>query len=292
MQAIRDGLHEIVEADRPMSVRQVFYQAVTRGLVEKTELAYNATVGRLLLEMRRDGTIPYSWIADGTRWMRKPSSYTGLAAFIERHQDAYRRDPWAESDTYLEVWCEKDALAGVIYGITAQYDVPLMISRGFASESYLHSSAEAIDDEIYGEPDKGLAVVYYFGDFDPSGLKIGTSIEAAIRRILTEQFDWPDEAHDMLEFRRVAVTEEQIEDWALPTRPTKVKGNAHAADWTEDQGSVELDAIPAGQLRALVRDCIELHVDHEQLIQLRIVEAEEREQLALFGQQVAAGDAP
>jgi hypothetical protein len=34
---IRAGLHEIVGSDHPMSVRQVFYQAVTRGLVEKTE---------------------------------------------------------------------------------------------------------------------------------------------------------------------------------------------------------------------------------------------------------------
>jgi hypothetical protein len=34
---IRARLYQIVEADQPMSVRQVFYQAVTRGLVEKTE---------------------------------------------------------------------------------------------------------------------------------------------------------------------------------------------------------------------------------------------------------------
>jgi hypothetical protein len=44
MQDIRDGLFEIVEADQPMSVRQVFYQAVTRSLVDKTELAYKAIV--------------------------------------------------------------------------------------------------------------------------------------------------------------------------------------------------------------------------------------------------------
>ena len=43
MQDIREGLYAILEADNPMSVRQVFYQAVTRGLVDKTELAYKTT---------------------------------------------------------------------------------------------------------------------------------------------------------------------------------------------------------------------------------------------------------
>jgi hypothetical protein len=134
IQSIRDGLYEIVAADQPMTVRQVFYQAVSRGLVPKSEAAYKSTVGRLLVEMRRDGTLPYSWLADGTRWQRKPSTYTGLSAFIERHQRAYRRDLWAESDTYVEVWVEKEALAGTIYDVTAEYDVPLMPKWPFQTE--------------------------------------------------------------------------------------------------------------------------------------------------------------
>ena len=109
-----------------MTVRQIFYQAVTRGLVEKTELAYKATVGRLLLLMRREGILPYEWLADGTRWMRKPASYTGIAAFIERHQHTCYRDLWAESDADVEVWCEKEALGGTISDVTYEYDVPPM----------------------------------------------------------------------------------------------------------------------------------------------------------------------
>jgi hypothetical protein len=55
-------------------VRGVFYQAVTRGLVAKTEAEYKRTVIRLLGIMRREGELPYGWIADETRWMRKPAS--------------------------------------------------------------------------------------------------------------------------------------------------------------------------------------------------------------------------
>jgi hypothetical protein len=185
MTEIRDGLYEILEQDNPASVRQVFYQATVRGLVPKTEAAYKNTVGRLLVLMRRDSTIPYRWLVDGTRWMRKPATYTGLNSFIERHQHAYRRDLWAESEAYVEIWVEKEALAGTIFEVTAEYDVPLMVSRGFASESYLHSAAETIHAQCYrdAEPDavgrvlntRG-ALIYYLGDYDPSGTKIDPAI--------------------------------------------------------------------------------------------------------------------
>jgi hypothetical protein len=179
--AIRKGLRRIVAADKPMTVRQVFYRAVVAGLVDKTEADYKGTVARLLVEMRRDGTIPYDWIADGTRWMRQPAVYTGLGDFIERHQNAYRRDIWAELDEYVEIWVEKEALAGVFYAVTSRYGVPLMVIRGFASESYLYSAAETVTGGFRAS--KRRACIYFFGDFDPSGLKIGQSIEAGLRRM-------------------------------------------------------------------------------------------------------------
>ena len=74
----------------------------------------------------------------------------------------------------------------------------------------------------------------------------------------------------------------------LPTRPTKRTGT-HANGWAEDKPSVELDAIAPKTLRSMVRSCIEQHIDRDQLKHLRTVEAPEREQLEMFGQQVAAG---
>jgi hypothetical protein len=296
MAELRAGLFQIVEADQPMTVRQVFYQASVADLVEKTEGEYNATVARLLLEMRRAGVIPYHWISDNTRWQRKPRTYRGLADFIEGHQRAYRRDLWASADDYLEIWLEKEALAGVVYDVTAEYDVPLMVSRGFASESYLYSAADAITDELCSKLDLGVvgakdrAFVYYFGDYDPSGLHISNQIERGLRRLcaeLTRGFE-----PEILVFERVAVTEEQIEPWNLPTRPTKKQGNSHANGWPDGRPSVELDAFSATDLRNIVRNCIEQHVDQGELDHLRKVEAAEREQLAMFGRQVAGEAAP
>jgi hypothetical protein len=266
-----------------MTVRQVFYRAVVAGLINKTEGEYQNVVMRLLLEMRRAGELPYSWISDSTRWMRKPATYTGLADFIERHQHAYRRDLWAESNTYVEIWCEKEALAGVLHDVTAEYGVPLMVSRGFSSESYLYSAACAVTNQLSTNGGAVEAAIYYFGDYDRDGFRISAAIEAGLRRLCPQLM--PSWEEDELTFKRVAVDDFQIKLLGLPTRPAK-KG-ATSKDWPADRPCVELDAIPPSALRGLVRACIEQHVDREQLAHLRAVEAAEREQLAMFAQRAA-----
>ena len=41
----------------------------------------------------------------------------------------------------VEIWCEKDALAGVMWDPASAYDVPLMVSRGMPSITFLHGTA-------------------------------------------------------------------------------------------------------------------------------------------------------
>jgi len=50
---------------------------------------------RLLGEMREAGEIPFEWIADNTRWMRKPSAFTGIEACLNSCANSYRRDLWS-----------------------------------------------------------------------------------------------------------------------------------------------------------------------------------------------------
>ena len=60
------------------------------------------------------GKSPYDWISDNTRWTRKSRSYRGIDHFLQLTIDTYRRDLWASGDVHVEVWIEKDALAGVV----------------------------------------------------------------------------------------------------------------------------------------------------------------------------------
>lgn len=265
---IRDSIFEVVSRYKPMTVRQVFYQLVTRRVIAKTEAEYKGTVCRLLVDMRRDGTIPYHWIADNTRWMRKPHSYSGLQHLLDNAQRFYRRDVWDWQDVYVEVWLEKEALAGVLYDVTAEWDVPLMVTRGYPSLSYMHSAAETIASQC--KP----AHLYYFGDHDPSGVDITRHVEAEIRK-LAPRVD--------LTFERVAVTRQQIIDFDLQTRPTK-KTDSRAKSFEGE--SVEVDAIPPDDLRDICRRCIEQHVDDDQLERMREVESAERDTLARLAESI------
>ena len=256
---VRDAIYDVLATDNPMTVRQCFYALTVRQVIDKTEAEYNGTVVRLLTQMRREGVIPYSWIGDNTRWMRKPTTYRRIGDFLRQTAQFYCRDLWVNADCYVEIWCEKDALAGVITEETDPYDVPLMVSRGFSSDTYLQSAAEAIEAE-----DKP-AFIYQFGDHDPSGIWIAKKIEEGLRYHASDA---------EIYFERVAVTPEQIDLWSLPSRPTKREDNTHARGFDGD--SVELDAIPVGQLRALVRECIEQHVDDHQLRILKTAETSER----------------
>jgi len=190
----RDSLLAIVKAMRPMTVRQVFYQATVRGIVEKLEAGYTK-VQTDLAQMRRTGTLPYGWLADNTRWQRKLRSFGSIQEALDETAHFYRKALWADTDACVEIWLEKDALSGVVYPITAQFDVPLMISRGYASLSFLHSAADAIGD--LGVP----VYLYHLGDFDPSGVNAGEKIEETLREMAPDA-----EIH----FERIAVNPEQI----------------------------------------------------------------------------------
>jgi len=71
------ALRRIVDEQRPMTVRQVFYQTTVRGIVPKTENGYQQ-VADALGQLRRSGAMPFSWLTDHTRWARKPTTFRNI----------------------------------------------------------------------------------------------------------------------------------------------------------------------------------------------------------------------
>jgi hypothetical protein len=136
-----------------------------------------------------------------------------------------------------------------------------MVTVGFPSLTYLYDAADTIS-----QVDKP-AYIYYFGDFDPSGVQIPKTVEQRLR-----QFAPDSEIH----FDCRAVQEWQIDAWDLPTRPTK-KSDSRAKTFGER--SVELDAIPPETLREQIQACIDRHLDPLAFERLKVVEAAEKDTL-------------
>ena len=270
----REALLAIIDDGKPMTVRQVFYQATVRGLVEKAESGYGKVQNDLTL-MRRDGVLPYDWLADNTRWQRKPQTFDSVEQALRETAAFYRKSLWTDADSYVEIWLEKDALSGVILPITSMYDVPLMVARGYASLSFLYNAADYINTLTVP------TYIYHLGDFDPSGVNAGEKIEETLREMA------PDAE---IYFERLAVTEEQIDAWNLPTRPTK-KSDTRSKSFGDI--SVELDAIEPNRLRQIVQEAIEQHLPQEQYAVLKAAEESERKIIRrLVGDAIADGETP
>jgi hypothetical protein len=278
MQAIRDEIVAVLEVDNPMSVRQVFYQLVVRGVIDKSEQAYHGVVIRLLTEMRMSEEISFSWIVDESRRTRDHQTYDNITDALNDTARFYRRSALRESDVYIEIWSEKEALSGIIWGVASEYDVPVVVSKGVPSLTQLYGSFQDICSAA--EHDK-RSYIYQFGDHDPSGCLIPKVITSRLNEFC-ERYDCAPPTVE-----RIALTQEQIHRHRLPTRPTKRAGNSHAKQFMGD--STELDALPPNVLRGLVRECIERHISPAQVEALRAAEESERSIIEEFARD--AGDA-
>jgi hypothetical protein len=278
MQSIRATIKAVLKADHPMTVRQVFYQLVVRNVIDKTEAQYDGVVIRLLTDMRMSEQIPFDWIVDESRRTRITITFDNVADALNDTAKFYRRSVLRESDVYIEIWCEKEALSGIIYDIARDYDVPVAISKGVPSLSQIYISFTHICAAArVGKP----SYIYQFGDHDPSGCLIPKIIESR----LGELCDKYDCARPTVE--RIALTPEQIRRYRLPSRPTKRAGNNHAKQFTGR--STELDALPPSDLRDLVRDCIERHIPSYQVAALRAAEESERDIIEAFARDAEDG---
>jgi hypothetical protein len=266
VQAIREAITSLLAADHPQTVRQVFYQLVARGVIDKTEGEYQRTVIRLLGEMRLAGEVRWDWIVDESRRTRTTRTFDNIGDALRETARYYRRSALRDCDSYIEVWSEKEALAGIIWEEASTYDVPVVVSKGMPSLTQVYGSFI----NVYRAARAGKeSYLYQFGDHDPTGCLIPQATKARLHHFC-EKHDCPPPT-----IERIALTEEQIRQHRLPTRPTKRHGNTHAHNFEGD--SVELDALPSSELRGLVRECIERHISASALDTLREAEQSERD---------------
>lgn len=268
---IRYHLYRLTAAENPATVRGIYYRAVSEGWVPKTDAAYRLIQGQLLA-MRRAGVLPWYWITDSSRIVRRRNRFKNMKEYAKWIQGNYRADYWTNSRVNVEVWCEKDALAGVLIPVVVdEFGLDLHISKGQSSASYVYEAARAIADD--GRP----TVIYILSDFDPGGFRVAGKVDSEMREHLGHDYD--------LTVRRIAVTPEQIRAWRLPTREVK-KSDKQAPDFIRQYGDIscELDAISPNTLRQLVRDHLEEHMDPTRLRTLKLAEEEERKGLAQLDQ--------
>lgn len=249
---------EVLRENNPMTVRQVYYQLVSRQVIKNTRTMYQA-VSNLLVDARKEGVIPWEWIEDRLRRPRHVSMWDDLSDFAQTIRRSYRRDVWNTQPHYLECWLEKDALSGIFEDVLDKYGITLNVGRGYDGWDSIHNAAVRLGT---GED----TTVLYFGDFDPSGEDMHRSL---IER-LAHQGTNP-------KVIKVALTAEDIRRYNLPPDFAKTT-DSRAAGFIAKHGnvSVELDALPVGVLRNRITTEVEARLDLDALKVVKQIEKTEQ----------------
>lgn len=258
-----DEAADILAAHHPMTVRQVYYQLVSRQVMKNTRTEYQA-VSNALVMARKEGAIPWGWIEDRLRRPRQVSMWAGLTDFWNIVKRSYRRDVWRTQSAFLEVWLEKDALSGIFEDVLEPYGVTLNVGRGYDGWDSIHNAAER-----YGSG--ANVTVLYFGDFDPSGEDMARS--------LVERLEFFDCCPEVL---KCALTADDVTRYNLPHDFTKATDSRRAA-FVARHGdvAVELDALPIDVLQQRIQQEVESRMDLKALRETW--EAEEADRVRLAG---------
>ena len=276
---------EYIEAGYRLTLRQLYYQFVARGLFpddrrwtwtgtkwkKDPEGTKNADpnykwLGSLINNGRLAGFIDWTAIEDRTRAMKENSHWNSPADIVDSAATSYGIDLWEGQSKRVEVWVEKEALAGVVERPSSKIDVPWFCCRGYVSQSAMWRAAMRL---CAWERRGAETVVIHLGDHDPSGVDMSRDIEDRLHLF---------GANTTVE--RIALNMDQIEELNPPSDPAKLS-DSRAADYIAQYGdeSWELDALDPAYLDNLISQAVEVHVDRDMYEDRIERQEEERERL-------------
>lgn len=263
--------NEIIEEYRrqgfTLTLRQLYYQHVARGLIENTERSYK-NLGNLINDGRMAGLIDWFAIEDrgrGTSSVYVQEDEQDCLRGLEYH---YALNFWERQETHVEVWVEKEALASVIQRTADKYKVPWLACKGYLSASEAWRSGQRFEEA----EDKGFrTVIIHLGDHDPSGIDMSRD-----NRDRVQLFGGAN-----VELKRIALNMDQVDQYSPPPNPTKVT-DSRAADYIARFGRTcwELDALEPRVLDRLISAELDALIDRDIWDETTRQQQEGREALA------------
>ncbi|MEU4229616.1 hypothetical protein AB0F17_35410 [Nonomuraea sp. NPDC026600] len=222
----------IIAYEGGVTLRQCFYRLAVAGAIPNTAAAYRKLSAHLA-QARRLGGFPD--LIDAVREIHAPLAYTDPGEILAQVPNLYRRDRTEHQPVTLVLAAEKDTLRAQITSWTFEYGLPVLVLRGFSSETYVRRVRERL------AADPRPAVLAYVGDHDASG-----------EAILTDWLARTSGCWSSVE--RIALTHEQVLAYALPAAP----GKAGDPRWPAFAARHDLDPVAPAQWEAEALDPAEL----------------------------------
>lgn len=252
IELVNSVIEEYQDMGYDLTLRQLYYQLVARGHIENSDRSYKR-VGELINNARLTGLIDWHAITDRTRNMRSRSHWDSPGQIIRSAINQYFIDLREGQPCYIEVWVEKEALVEVVGKACEKLDVPYFACRGYVSQSEMWAAAQRfIKEEQLHE----RSVILHLGDHDPSGVDMTRDIQDRLSMFGSSVY-----------VDRIALTFEQVEEYAPPPNPAKITDSRCKA-YIEEYGdeSWELDALNPTVIRDLITDHVDKLTDFKLLV--------------------------
>jgi hypothetical protein len=229
-----------------LTLRQVYYQCVSRDIIPNNEKSYDK-LGRTVGDARMAGLVDWNAIVDRTRNLRGNGHWGAPSDIMLSAAESFAVDKWGREygqDFRPEVWVEKDALVGVVGRICGELDVNYFSCRGYTSLSEMWAASQ----RLMGYKKRGQTpFVIHLGDHDPSGIDMSRDITDRLETFTRRA----------LEFERIALNIDQIEQYNPPPNPAKLS-DSRATGYIASFGyeSWELDALNPTVIADLIRGAV------------------------------------
>lgn len=258
----RDGL--------TLTLRQLYYQHVARGLIENTERSYK-NLGKLISDGRMAGLISWDAIEDRGRGVKGWLIEEDESAVLNGIEYGLSLDLWERQGVYVEVWVEKEALAAVVERTARRFRAPYMACKGYLSQSEAWRSGRRFLEKAN---EGRRCVMIHLGDHDPSGIDM--------TRDNGDRLELFGDG-EAVEVRRIALNMDQIEQYRPPPNPAK-ETDSRATGYVERFGrtSWELDALDPRTLDRLITSELETLIDADLWETTKAEEQERRAVLKAF----------
>lgn len=231
----------------PLTGRQIYYRLIDtysrpKGKQFEDRLYEVLQRGRRarifpMTAIRDDGAIKdeTQWWEDGDEWLAAIRSEAGKVR-LDRQEGQPKR---------LILYCEAAGMVPQLARVADEYGIPVMSGGGFDSLTEKHRLAESNDD----------TEVLHIGDFDPSGIHVFVSLAEDVSAFAKHY-------GRTIDFTRLAVTPDQIEELSLNTSPLKRTDHSHMLAFSGDV-TCQAEAIPPDELARIVREAIEGRLDRD-----------------------------
>jgi hypothetical protein len=182
----------MLEQIAPNTLRGIMYILKSKNVLKKSD--YNGLITHCR-DWRKAGLIAWDDIIDGSGrgiindfgdYLNIQNFVNNQVNYLRNGGDYYRQNlgtkwRWYGQPNYIEIWCEKHAIAGTVASLISDQYIRVAYNKGNPGWGYMHDNCERLRNEMLQSYSSSSARrnvhIFYLGDWDKYGRHMDKELE-------------------------------------------------------------------------------------------------------------------